>query len=498
MRKGGTQMIFKQYFLGCLSQLSYLIGDEASGRAVVIDPHRDVSVYVEDAEEHGLRIERVIETHCHADFVSGHLELAATGAQISYGQGAQTDYPIEALSDGQTLDLGDVRLAIRATPGHTPESISVVVYENANDAVPYGILTGDALFIGDVGRPDLLSSAGVSSADLARQLYHSLWDKILDLPDETRVFPAHGAGSSCGKNLSTKTVSTIGEQRRTNYALALRSETEFVDAVTEGQPPAPPYFSFDARRNRELRPLLDEKTAPPPLSFDEFEALRLDGVVALDTREPADFASGHLRGSLNVGLGGRFAEFTGDVLRFDQRIALLCPPDRELEAKVPDRLRQSRRIPHRTRAGFPRPPGQGGGQLPADGWRAARSTPGRTRFGAGRRAQTGGAGAGCHTRCGPYSAHAVGAAPRRVGPGPPDGGVLRQRVPVDGRRERARVSRVPRRLRSARRLYGLGGRDGRRLRMSWVPCLCSSSATNTTRLTVRPPIRTAAPTCSTT
>jgi hydroxyacylglutathione hydrolase len=333
-RNGGSEMIFKQYFLGCLSQLSYLIGDEASGRAVVVDPHRDVSVYLEDAEEHGLRIERVIETHCHADFVSGHLELAATGAQISYGEGAQTDYPIEQLSDGQTIDLGNVRLAIRATPGHTLESIIVVVYENANDAVPYGILTGDALFIGDVGRPDLLSSAGLSPADLARQLYHSLWDKILDLPDETEVFPAHGAGSSCGKNLSTKTVSTIGEQRRTNYALALRTETAFVDVVTEGQPPAPPYFSFDARRNRELRPLLDEKTAPPPLSFDELEALRLDGVVALDTREPADFASGHLRGSINVGLGGRFAEFTGDVLGFDQRIALLCPQDRELEAKV--------------------------------------------------------------------------------------------------------------------------------------------------------------------
>jgi hydroxyacylglutathione hydrolase len=327
-------MIFKQYFLGCLSQLSYLIGDEASGRAVVVDPHRDVSVYLDDAREHWVRIERVIETHCHADFVSGHLELAATGATICYGKGAHTDYPIERLSDGQRIDLGDVRLVIRATPGHTPELISIVVYEHANDDVPYGILTGDALFIGDVGRPDLLSSEGLSSADLARQLYHSLWDKIVALPDETRVFPAHGAGSSCGKNLSTKTVSSIGEQRRTNYALALRTEAEFVEAVTEGQPPAPPYFSFDARRNRELRPLLDEKTAPPQLSFDELRALRNQDVVALDTREPADYATGHLRRSINVGLSGRFAEFAGDVLGFDQHIALLCPPDRELEAKV--------------------------------------------------------------------------------------------------------------------------------------------------------------------
>jgi hydroxyacylglutathione hydrolase len=326
-------MIFHQYFLECLSQLSYLIGDETSGRAVVIDPRRDIAVYLCDAERDGLRIENVIETHCHADFLSGHLELAATGATICYGEGANVDYPIEYLGDGQRLDLGQVRLEIRATPGHTPESICVVVYEHRDDAAPYGVLTGDTLFIGDVGRPDLLSAEGISSAELAGQLFRSLHDKLLTLPDQTRVFPAHGAGSACGRNLSTETSSTIGEQRVTNYALALRDEVDFVSTVTNGLPPVPPYFSFDAERNRRQRPLLKQAT-PPPVSFAELTALRSAGVVVLDTREPADFATAHLRGSVNVGLGGRFAEFAGDVLRPDQQIVLLCPVGKELEARI--------------------------------------------------------------------------------------------------------------------------------------------------------------------
>jgi glyoxylase-like metal-dependent hydrolase (beta-lactamase superfamily II)/rhodanese-related sulfurtransferase len=326
-------MIFRQYVLGCLSQLSYLVGDECSGRAVVVDPHRDVSVYRDDAAAHGLRIERVIETHCHADFLSGHLELAATGASICYGEGVRTDFPVEHLPDGRRIDLGEVRLEVLATPGHTPESVSVVVYEHVDDELPYGVLTGDALFIGDVGRPDLLSSAGVPPDALARSLYRSLWGKLLTLPDATRVFPAHGAGSACGKNLSTKTSSTIGEQRRTNYALAFESEDAFVAAVTEGQPVTPPYFAFDARRNRERRPLLNEHSPPPAVSFAELEAWPED-VVVLDTREPADFAAGHLAGSLNVGLAGRFAEYAGDVIRPDQRILLVCEPGREVEAKV--------------------------------------------------------------------------------------------------------------------------------------------------------------------
>ena len=235
-------MIFKQYYLVCLSHASYLIGDQATGRAVVVDPQRDIAAYLDDADAAGLRIERVIETHFHADFLSGHLELAeATGAVISYGEAAagRTEFAIDVLCDGQRLGLGDVTLEIRATPGRTPESISVVVFESADDTAPHAVLTGDTLFIGDVGRPDLLSSEGASADDLARQLYHSLHERLLTLPDDTLVYPAHGAGSACGKNLSTDTVSIIGDQRHSNYALAPMTEDAFVDVVTHGQAEAP-------------------------------------------------------------------------------------------------------------------------------------------------------------------------------------------------------------------------------------------------------------------
>jgi rhodanese-related sulfurtransferase len=328
-------VIFTQYYLDCLSHASYLIGDESTGRAVVVDPQRDVSGYLRDADAAGLTIERVIETHVHADFLSGHLELAArTGATISYGDAADVDFQIEPLADGTHLGLGEVDLEVRATPGHTPESISVVVREHADDETPYGVLTGDTLFIGDVGRPDLLAAAGTSPDALARQLYRSLHTRLLTLPDATRVFPAHGAGSACGKNLSTETQSTIGEQRRTNYALAPMSEDEFVALVTEGQPLQPQYFSFDAQRNREAHPLLDEETPPEPLSLDEVITVQYDGAAVLDTREPMDFAAGHLQGAINVGLQGRFAEYVGDVLSPARPIALVTDPGRELEAKV--------------------------------------------------------------------------------------------------------------------------------------------------------------------
>jgi glyoxylase-like metal-dependent hydrolase (beta-lactamase superfamily II)/rhodanese-related sulfurtransferase len=330
-------MILEQFYLQCLSHASYLVGDESTGRAVVVDPQRDIGQYLEAAEAHGLRIERVIETHLHADFLSGHLELAdRTGAVISYGEGVDVEYPVEVLADGTRLSLGDVTLRILATPGHTPESISVVVYEHAADAEPYAVLTGDALFIGDVGRPDLLATAGSGlSADvLARRLYHSLHDKLLRLPDSTRVYPAHGAGSACGKQLSTETWSTLGEQRRTNYALAPMTEDEFVAVVTDGQPVAPAYFSFDASRNREARPLLDEELAPPAMDLDAVLAAARGGAVLLDTREPAEFARGHLRGAVNVGLGGRFAEYAGDVLRPEQVIVLVGDASTALEAKV--------------------------------------------------------------------------------------------------------------------------------------------------------------------
>ncbi len=328
-------MIFLEYYLGCLSHASYLVGDESSGRAVVVDPQRDISGYLRDAAAHGLRIERVIETHFHADFLSGHLELAAaTGGTICYGEGAEAEFPIEPLADGQVLDLGDVRIEVRATPGHTPESISLVVYQRAGDKVPYGVLTGDTLFIGDVGRPDLLASEGISAEELARQLYRSLHTKLLALPDETRVYPAHGAGSACGRHLSTETSSTMGEQRRTNYALAPMSEDDFVRIVTEGQPTAPLYFPFSASRNRQARELLDEEAQSPPLSVDEVVSLQEDGAVILDTRDPAEYAAGHLPRSLNVGLAGRFAEYAGDVLRPHDRIVLVSEEGQEQEAKV--------------------------------------------------------------------------------------------------------------------------------------------------------------------
>src|SRR5579859_56303 len=307
-KRRATQVILTQHYLACLSHASYLIGDETTGRAVVVDPRRDVGIYLEEAGERGLRIERVIETHVHADFLSGHLELAdRTGAVICYGAGADVGFPIEPLQDGQRLSLGEVTLEILATPGHTPESICVVVWEHPGDPAPHGVLTGDTLFVGDVGRPDLLASAGAGlSADaLARRLYRSLHDKLLVLPDATLVYPAHGAGSACGKALSSETISTIGEQRRTNYALQDLPEDAFVAAVTEGQPARPRYFAFDARANREMHTLLDERP-PAPLGLDEVLARRDAGAILLDPREPADFAAGHLAGTVNVGLQGRF------------------------------------------------------------------------------------------------------------------------------------------------------------------------------------------------
>ena len=276
----------------------------------------------------------MIETHFHADFLSGHLELAdATGAEIGFSSVAVTEFPSRALADGERISLGDVQLEIRHTPGHTPESISIVVWEHADDAVPYGVLTGDALFIGDVGRPDLLASLGFTRDELADQLYDSLHDKLLTLPDATRVYPAHGAGSACGKNLSTETWSTIGDQRVENYALLAPDKQTFIDLVTEGQPPAPSYFVYDAVLNRKDRPLLDETAALRALDIDEVTRLVDAGAMLLDGRTPEEFAHGHLVGSINVGLEGRYAEFAGSVVPSDDDIVLVVEPGFELEAR---------------------------------------------------------------------------------------------------------------------------------------------------------------------
>jgi len=328
-------MYFRQYQLSCLSLFSYLIGDETTGRGVVVDPQRDVSGYLADAESAGLRIERVIETHFHADFLSGHLELAAaTGAAISYGSVAAPDFDVDPLEHGQRLSLGDVSLEILHTPGHTPESISVVLWEHADDAAPWGVLTGDTLFIGDVGRPDLLSSEGWTADELARALYRSLRGQLLPLPDATRVFPAHGAGSACGKAMSEATASTIGEQRQGNYALAPMTEDAFVEVVTQGQTVAPLYFAFAADANRHPHELLHDDEPPTSLDLDTALGLQASGAVLLDARSPEAFASGHLRGSVNVGLDGRYAEYAGDVIGPGRPIVLVTDPDRETEARI--------------------------------------------------------------------------------------------------------------------------------------------------------------------
>ena len=328
-------MFFQQHYLDCLSQASYLIGDESTGRAVVVDPRRDVQEYLDDAAAAGLEIELILETHFHADFLSGHLELAqATGATIGFGAAAEPDFPVRRFVDGERYSLGEVTLEILSTPGHTPESISIVVYEHPDDAVPYGVLTGDTLFIGDVGRPDLLASVGVTAEQLANQLYSSLHDKLMRLPDATRVFPAHGAGSACGKNLSTETQSTIREQREGNYAVQPMSAEEFVRRVTEGQPLAPGYFGYDADLNKRQRELLDEAEPSRPMTLDEVLAAQRDGAVVLDTRDAVDFAAGHLAGSYDVGADGRFAEYAGSVIDHDTPVVLVSETGREHEAKV--------------------------------------------------------------------------------------------------------------------------------------------------------------------
>jgi len=328
-------MIFEQHYLDCLSQASYFIGDETTGRAVVVDPRRDIAPYLESAAEHDMTVELVVETHFHADFLSGHLEMAdATGAEIAYGSVADPEFTTRKLADGERISLGEVTLEIRHTPGHTPESISIVVYEHADDEVPYGVLTGDTLFIGDVGRPDLMSSVGITKEELAGKLYDSLHNQLLTLPDATRLYPGHGAGSSCGKNLSSDTSCSIGVQRTSNYALAPMSKDEFIAVVTEGQTAPPAYFQFDAEMNKAIRPLFDEDAASNPMTMNEVLAAQANGAVVLDSRGPEDFATGHLAGSINVGLAGRYSEFVGGIIPAMSKIVIVADDGREAESKT--------------------------------------------------------------------------------------------------------------------------------------------------------------------
>ena len=328
-------MKFDQYYLECLSHASYLVGDETTGRAVVVDPQRDISQYIADAEAAGMTIELIIETHFHADFLSGHLELAeATGAQIAYSSVAEPEFPHRKMTDGEKISLGEVTLEFRHTPGHTPESMSIVVWEKPTDTAPYAVLTGDTLFVGDVGRPDLLSSIGFGRDELAEMLYDSIKNKLMTLPDSTRVYPAHGAGSACGKNLSTELWSTIGSQRLTNYAVKAPDKATFIELVTEGQPPAPEYFVYNAILNRKNRELLVEEDAPTPMSFAEVTAALAKGAVLIDGRDSEDFARGHFKGAINVGLAGRYAEFAGSIIKPDVDLILMVDDGFELEAKT--------------------------------------------------------------------------------------------------------------------------------------------------------------------
>jgi glyoxylase-like metal-dependent hydrolase (beta-lactamase superfamily II) len=334
-------VIFKQFYLPCLAHASYLIGDEATGTAAIVDPQRDTDIYIAFAAEHSLKIKYVFLTHLHADFVAGHLELRdRVGATIYLGARAKAGYPFTPLGDGDTLEFGEVRLKVLETPGHTPESISILVYDLSPNSVanreqPKYVLTGDTLFIGDVGRPDLRASLGWSATDLGGMLFDSLHTKLLALPDQSLVYPAHGAGSLCGKSLSKETFSTLGEQRRTNYALQPMSKEEFIKVVTADQPDAPSYFTYDAVLNSEERPTLDQTMARVnPMTLDDLLAMQGIGAQILDTRDPGEFAAAHLKGSINIGLSGQYATWAGTVLDREHPIVIIADPGRESEAAM--------------------------------------------------------------------------------------------------------------------------------------------------------------------
>jgi len=331
-------LILKQFYLPCLAHASYLIGDETTGTAAVVDPQRDIGIYLSFAAEHKLQIKHVFLTHLHADFVAGHLELRdQLGATIYLGAKAQAEYKFTPMEDGAVVEFGRVRMKAIETPGHTPESISIAVYDLAkSETEPHAVLTGDTLFVGDVGRPDLRAALGWSATDLGALLYDSLQNKILPLPDASLVYPAHGAGSLCGKAISKETVSTIGEQRKVNYALQPMSKQAFIELVTADQPEAPPYFVYDAVLNSKERATLDEalQRELTPLTLDRVLELQASGAQILDTREPEEFAAAHLAGSINIGLSGQYATWAGTILSREKSIVILANPGRESESAV--------------------------------------------------------------------------------------------------------------------------------------------------------------------
>ena len=337
-------MNFKQFYLGCLSHASYYLGSDGEG--AVIDPQRDVQQYLDEAAANRQQIKYIIETHSHADFVSGHLELAAkTGAEIIYGKRANTTFPTLKVSNGDELTVGNVNLRFLETPGHTPEGITIVAEDRSDNAAPLKMFTGDTLFIGDVGRPDLVGSKGFTAEQMGGMLYDSLHEKILGFPDETQVYPAHGAGSLCGKSLSKETWSTLGEQRKYNYALQPMSKDEFVRIVACDQPEVPMYFPRSAARNLRGSTSIDDLAEPREL--DSKETRDFDGIV-IDVRPNYEYGAEHIPNAINIGLGGQFASWAGTLVPIGTPIAIVA----ETAAQVDEAIIRLARVGHDTVNGY--------------------------------------------------------------------------------------------------------------------------------------------------
>jgi hydroxyacylglutathione hydrolase len=310
----------EQFFLGCLAHASYLVSSE--GVAAVIDPQRDVDIYIDTAKEKGLKIEHVVETHLHADFVSGHHELAErTGARIYLGEASGATFPHTAVKDGDSIQFGKCRFDFMQTPGHTVESVCIAVTDLSEPSRPRAVFTGDTLFVGDVGRPDL--SGDRTPQELAAMLYQSLHEKLLNLPDDTEIFPAHGAGSLCGRQMGSERSSTIGKERRTNYALQARTCEEFIHLLTDNLPPRPEYFGRDVELNRQGAAALDRLPPPVPVQAPEVFRLQSEGAIVLDTRPSMQFAVAHVPGSVHIALSGQYASWAARILGLDKRIILV-------------------------------------------------------------------------------------------------------------------------------------------------------------------------------
>ncbi len=326
-------MYFKQFYLGCLAHASYLIG--SNGEAIVVDPQRDVDGYIAEADAHNLKIKYVIETHLHADFVSGHTELAArTNAQIIVSEKAKATYAHRAVVEGDEIKIGSVRVQILETPGHTPESISLRITDDANaDELPK-VLTGDTLFVGDVGRPDLVGADGYTAGAMAEMLYESLHEKLLTLEDATEVYPAHGAGSLCGRNISKENSSTIGKERAGNYALRQMSKGDFVGMMTGNLPEIPRYFPMDRNINRKGARRLEDLPQPSALDASEVKKLTSDDYVLLDVRDAEAFGHSHVPRSINIGLRGQFATWAGSLIAPDKKIIIIADDERQVREAV--------------------------------------------------------------------------------------------------------------------------------------------------------------------